>query len=293
MSSHYSVLSPNFRGTKKFNLLVLTRIVVESDFTDYQGVKLLNRDALLICDNKFNRIPVKANGEDSLLEVKEASYTVLEDNYNLGVIDALISFDVFANSTEEAVEKMRRTLEGDIVIKDFALSEADTDNMEFDCDVLLYQFDHNYLIKEITKYDEMPKKYEQFASLKVVVRGDIPYLGERNEPYKFDELLGNQNYKFDNFNLSIDGLRNVNYNLSLVSFETLEEGVAEFNFCLKFNNILGFGENHASDQFESIFRNENIKFSDFVFKDDENFIASKLEVKEIIESSVEDLAVKI
>jgi|GEM_PF-3521853 len=292
MSSRYSVLSPNFRGTKKFNLLAVTRIAVKSDFTEYKDVKLSNRTASLICDDKFNRIPVKLNGEDRLLEVKEASYSVLEDDYNVGIIDVLISFDIYANSVEEATEKMYRTLDGDVVINNFTLSDIDTYNMEFDCDVLLYQFNHNYFIKEITKYDEMPKKYEQFASLKVVVRGDIPYFGEWNEPYKFDELLGNQNYKFDNFNLSIDGLRNVNYNLSLVSFETLER-VAEFNFCLKFNNILGFSENHASDQFESIFRNENIKISDFVFKDDENFITSKLKVTEIIESSVEDLAVEI
>lgn len=298
MSSHFSVLHPNHRGTKKYNLLVTTKIVAESDFTDYQGVKLLNRDALLICDKKFNRIPVKVNGEDNLLEVKEASYTVLEDDYNVGVIDALISFDVFANSTEEAAEKMRRTLEGDIVIKDFTLSDMDTYNMQFDCDVLLYEFNHEYLIKKITRYDETPKKYEQLASLKVIVKGDIPKFiegmdGELNFLYKLDNLLDNLNYKFEGFKLSIDGLKKIDYKLLPISFKVIEDGEAEFIFAFNFLNISGYSADHVSDYFSSRFTPENITISGFTFTDDENFITANLKVVKIAESSIEDLAVEI
>ena len=45
--------------------------------------------------------------------------------------------------------------------------------MEFDCDILLYEFNQEYLMKEITQYDEVPEKYEQLASLKVLVN-DVP-----------------------------------------------------------------------------------------------------------------------
>lgn len=295
MSSRFSVLSKNYRGTKKYNVSVTTRILVHADFTDYKGVELSDRTALLVHDNKFNRVMVKFDGEDSLLKVKEASYSVLEDDYNVGVIDALISFDVFANNAEEAAEKMQRTLAGDIAIKDFTLSDMDTSNMEFNCDVLSYQFDHNYLMKEITKYDETQKKYEQLASLKVIVKGDIPKFLEGmdvdyNDPYELEDLMDNQNYKFDNFNLSIKGLRKVDYNLLPISFKALEDGISEFHFAFNFLNIYGYSPDHASDRFESIFIPENITISDFTFMDDENFIRTKLEVIKITDTTVEELA---
>lgn len=298
MSSCYSVLSPNYRGTKKYNLLVATRIVVEADFNEYKDVKLTDRTASLICVDRFNRIPVKIDGEDRLLEVKEASYSVLEDDYNVGIIDALISFDIYANSVEEATEKMYRTLDGDVVLNNFTLSDMDTYNMKFDCDILLYEFSHEYLMKEITRYDETQKKYEQFASLKVIVNGCIPKFlegvdGVCNVPYKFDELLGEKNYKFENLNLSIDGLKKVDYNLLPLSFNILGDGLAEFHFGLKFNNIYGFSPDHASDLFESVFIPKNIKFSNFIFLDEENLITAKLKVTKIIESSIDDLAVEI
>ncbi|MGA3598604.1 hypothetical protein [Lysinibacillus agricola] len=297
MSSRYSVLSPNYRGTKKFNVLATVQITAEADFTDYKGVKLLNRTALLVHDNKFNRVLVKFDGEDSLLKVKEASYSVLEDDYNVGIIDALISFNVFANSAEEATEKMRRTLEGDIVINNFTLDDMDTYNMQFDCDVLSYQFADNYLIKEITKYDATPKKYDQLASLKVIVHGDIPNFlegmdGDYNEPYELEDLMDNRNYKFDNFNLSIKGLKKVDYNLLSFSLKALEgeNGIAEFHFAFNFLNIYGYSPDNASDVFESLFIPENIKISDFTFTDDENFIKTKLEVIKIYDTTVEEVA---
>lgn len=52
---------------------------------------------------------------------------------------------------------MLRTLEGDITINNFTLLDADTSRMDFDCEILLYEFNHKYLIKEITHYDEAPK----------------------------------------------------------------------------------------------------------------------------------------
>ena len=112
MSSQYSVLNPNYKGAKKYSVLVSTRIVVQADFTDYKGVKLLNRDGFLRYKDKFNKLMVQLNGEDILIAVKEAAYSVLEDNENITVIDALLAFDIYANSVEEATEKMYRTLEG-------------------------------------------------------------------------------------------------------------------------------------------------------------------------------------
>lgn len=306
MSSCCSVLSPNYRGTKKYNLLVSTRIVVQADFTEYVDVELSNRTAFLIYNNRFNRIPIRMNGEDILLEVKEATYSVLDDGYNVGIIDALISFDIYANSVEEATEKMYRTLDGDIVLNNFTLSDMDTYNMQFECDILLYEFNHKYLMKEITKYDETQKKYEQLASIKIIVHGDIPNFLERvipedapecfhkwHEPYGSDDLSDGKNYIFENFNLSIDGFKKIDYNLLPLTLVTLEEGVAELQLGLKFNNILGFSEDHASDVFEELFIPKNISISDFTFTDDENFITANLKVVKIVESVVEDLAVAL
>ncbi|MFJ6266442.1 hypothetical protein ACIQGW_15835 [Lysinibacillus xylanilyticus] len=301
MNSRYSVLSPSYRGMKKYSVQVNTRIVVESDFTEYKGVKISNRSAYILHSDtlkKFHRVLVKYDRRESLLEVIEASYSVLGDDCNVGVIDALILFDVFANSAEEAAEKMCRTLAGDIVINNFTLSDIDTDNMNFDCDVLHYKFDHNYSIKEITKYDETPKKYEQLASVKVIVKGDIPKFlegmdGYCNEPYESEDLSDNENYKFEGFKLSIDGLRRVDYHFFPISFKSLDDGVAEFYFAFNFLNVNGYSEDNASDIFETIFIPKNIKISDFTFTDDENFITSKLKVVKIIKSLVEDLAVEI
>lgn len=157
MSSQYSVLHPKYRGTKKLNVLVSAQILVESDFTEYKRNKLLNRNAYIKYGDQFNRLMVQLDGEETLLEVKEVTYLVPKNNYNIGVIDVLLAFDVFANSAEEAAEKMRRTLEGDIPINNFTLIDADTSRMGFDCEVLSYQFYEEYLIKEITHYDEAPK----------------------------------------------------------------------------------------------------------------------------------------
>jgi len=289
MSSQYSVLSPNYRGTKKYSVLVTVQFAVEADFTDYKGVKLSERMGYLIYGDKFNRVLVKVGGEDNLLEVKEAYYSVLDDEYKIGVIDALISFDIFANSAEEAKDKMYRTLDGDIVINDFTLDDMDTYNMQFDCDVLSYQFDKNFLIKEITHYDETPKKYEQLASLKVLVKGDIPECF--HELYESENLCDNERYKFEDFNLTIDGLRKVVYKLLPISFKALEGGKAEFYFAFNFFNINGYSPDHASDQFEIIFGTpDNITISDFTFIDDENFIKSKLEVISITDAIVDEVA---
>lgn len=293
MSSCYSVLHPNYRGAKKYSVLVSTRFVVQADFTDYKGVKLLNRDGFLRYKDKFNKLMVQLDEEETLLEIKEASYSVPKKNYNIGVIDVLLAIDIFANSAEEAAEKMRRTLEGDIVIKNFKLIDADTSRMDFSCDVLSYQFDETYLIKEITRYDETPKKYEQLASIKVIVKGDIPKFiecfGEWSVPYKLDDLLDNENYKFEGFTMSIDGLKNIDYKLLPISFEVIEDGLAQFNFASNFH-VYGYSPDHASDQFESIFTPSNIKINDFTFIDDENFITTKLEVIEIIDTVVEEVA---
>ncbi|MGE7689647.1 hypothetical protein ACQKMI_10565 [Lysinibacillus sp. NPDC097214] len=303
MSSQYSVLHPNYRGIKKFNVIATVQFAVEANFTDYKGVKLSERMGYLIYGDKFNKLMVQLDGEEALIKVKEASYKVLEDDYNVGIIDALISFDIFANSSEEATEKMQRTLEGDIVINNFTLSDADTDNMEFECDVLSYQFDDNYLIKEITKYDETPKKYDQLASLKVLVKGDIPSLiegiipedapecfHEWNVPYKSEDLLDNENYKFEGFTMSINGLKKIDYKLLPISFKVLEDGLAEFYFAFNFLNVNGYSPDHASDVFESIFTPDNITINDFTFIDDENFITTKLEVVNITATTVEEVA---
>ncbi|EON72233.1 hypothetical protein [Lysinibacillus sphaericus] len=302
MSSLYSVLHPNYRGTKKYSVLVSTQILVVSDFTEYKGNKLLNRNAYLKYGDKFNRVMVQLSGEKTLVEVKEASYTVRKKNYYNTVIDVLLAFDVFANSAEEAVKKMRRTLEGDIVINNFILIDADTSRMDFDCEVLSYQFDDSYLIKEITIYDEMPKKYEQLASLKVFVKGDIPKLiegiipeevpecfGEWIVPYKSDDLSNDDIYKFEGFKLTIEGLKKIDYKLLPISFNVIGEGVAEFYFAFNFN-VYGYSPDHVSDLFEQIFNQENIKIDDFIFIDDENFITTKLEVIKIYDTIVEEVA---
>ncbi|WP_025115371.1 hypothetical protein [Lysinibacillus fusiformis] len=296
MSSCYSVLHPNYRGAKKYSVLVSTRIVVEADFTDYKGVKLLNRDGFLRYKDKFNKLMVQLNGEDTLIAIKEATYSVLEDNDNIAVIDALLAFDIFANSVEEATEKMYRTLEGDVVLNNFTLLDADTSRMEFDCDILLYEFNHEYLMKEITLYDEAPKKYEQLASLKVIVKGDIPEVpecfGEWGVPYKSDDLSNDDIYKFEGFNLSIEGLRKIDYKLLPISFKVIEDFLAEFTFAFKFK-IYGYSPDHVSDVFEEYFSPSNIRISDFIFMDDEHFITTELEVVKIAESLVEEWAVEI
>lgn len=288
MSSQYSVLSPNYRGIKKFNVLVTVQFVIEADFTDYKGVKLSERMGYLIYGEKFNKLMVQLDGEEALIKVKEAIYSVLGDNYNVGVINALISFDIFANSENEAAEKMRRTLEGNIVINNFTLSDADTSNMDFNCNVLSYQFDSNYLVKEVTKYDETPKKYEQLASLKVIVKGHIPECF--HELYESDSLCDNDIYKFEGFTMTIDGLRKIDYKLLPISFKALEDGLAEFYFAFNFFNINGYSPDHASDVFESIFTPDNTTISDFTFIDDENFITTKLEVISITDAAVEEVA---
>lgn len=105
MSSCYSVLSPNYRGVKKYSVLVSTRIVVEADFNDYNGVKLLNRDGFLRYMDKFNKLMVQLDGEDALITIKKASYSVLEGNDNIAVIDVLLEFDIFANNENEAAKR--------------------------------------------------------------------------------------------------------------------------------------------------------------------------------------------
>ncbi|MGE6513348.1 hypothetical protein [Lysinibacillus sphaericus] len=304
MSSQYSVLHPNYRGTKKFNVLVSAQILVESDFTEYKRNKLSDRNAYIKYGDKFNRLMVQLDGEETLLEVKEATYSVQKKNYNIGVIDVLLAFDIFANNENEAAEKMRRTLEGDIVINNFTLIDADTSRMDFSCDVLSYQFDETYLMKEITKYDETPKKYEQLASLKVIVKGDIPKMLEGsipdcaadcfyewNVPYESEDLLDNENYKFEDLTMSIEGLKKIDYKLLPISFKVLEEdGIAELCFAFNFFNIDGYSPDHASDQFESTFNHDNITISDFTFTDDENFITTKIEVINITEATVEEVA---
>lgn len=295
MSSQYSVLHPNYRGTKKFNVLASAQILVESDFNEYKGNKLSNRNAYVKYGDKFNRLMVfPLQGEEEIiLEVKETSYTVRKKNYSIAVIDVLFAFDVFANSAEEAAEKVRRTLEGDIAISNFTLIDADTSRMDFDCEVLSYQFDEAYLIKEITHYDEAPKKYEQLASLKVIVKGDIPEVpecfGEWGVPYKSDDLSNDDIYKFEGFNLIIDGLKNIDYRLIPVSFKVIEEGLAEFYFAFNFH-VYGYSADHASDLFEEYLSPSNIKINDFTFKDDENFLTTKLKVIDIIDTVVEEVA---
>jgi len=291
MSNHYSVLSPNYRGAKKFIVLASVRILVESVFTDYKGVKLSERMGFLIYGDKFNKLMVQIDGEEALIEVKEAIYSVPKKNYNIGAIDVLLAFDIFANSAEEATKKMRRTLEGNIVINNFTLSDADTDNMEFDCDVLQYKFDDNYLIKEITMYDEMPMKFDQLASLKVIAKGDIPECF--HELYESENLCDNESYKFEGFKLSIEGLRKVDYKLLPISFKTLEDGLSEFYFAFNFFNVCGYSPDHASDQIEQFFTPSNITISDFIFTDDENLISTNLEVIKIYDTVVEELAVEV
>lgn len=290
MCSCYSVLHPNYRGAKKYSVLVSTRIVVQADFTDYKGVKLLNRDGFLRYKDKFNKLMVQLNGEDTLIAIKEAAYSVIEDEDNIAVIDALLAFDIFANSVEEATEKMYRTLEGDVVLNNFTLLDADTSRMEFDCDILLYEFNHGYLMKEITLYDEAPKKYEQLASLKVLVN-DVPdaILNNCNFLYRSECLLDNNDYKIDNFNLTIKGLKKTEYELLPVSFKKIDDDLTEFTFAFNFV-VYGYSPDHASDLFESVFTSDNIKISDFTFNDDENFIDLSLSVNRIYDTIVEEVA---
>ncbi|MEK5486768.1 hypothetical protein [Lysinibacillus sp. FSL M8-0355] len=296
MSSQYSVLHSNYRGKKKFNVLVSAQILVESDFNEYKGNKLLDRNAYIKYGDEFNRLMVQLDGVENLLDVKETTYSVLNKNYNIGVIDVLLAFDIFANNENEAAEKMGRTLEGDIAISNFTLIDADTSRMDFDCEVLSYQFDEAYLIKEITHYDEAPKKYEQLASLKVIVKGDIPEVpecfGEWGVPYKSDDLSNDYIYKFEGFYLTINGLKNIDYRLIPVSFKVLEKGLMEFTFAFYFK-IYGYSPDHTSDVFEEYFSSDNIRISDFTFMDDEHFITTELEVVKIVESSVEELAVAL
>lgn len=302
MSSQYSVLHPNYRGTKKFNVLVSAQILVESDFTEYKRNKLSDRNAYIKYGDKFNRLMVQLDGDETLLDVKEVTYSVPKKNYSIAVIDVLLAFDIFANSAEEATKKMRRTLEGDIAINNFTLSDADTYNMEFNCIVQSHQFDENYLIKEITVYDEAQKKYEQLASLKVLVKGEIPYLvggiipeevpecfGEWNVPYQSEDLQDNDIYKFESFNVTIDGLKNIDYNLLPISFKVLKDELAEFNLAFNFH-VYGYSADHASDLFEEYFSPSNIKISNFIFIDDDNFITTKLEIIEITDTIVEEVA---
>lgn len=293
MSSQYSVLHSNYRGTKKFNVLVSAQILVESDFNEYKGNKLLDRNAYIKYGDEFNRLIVQLDGVENLLDVKETTYSVLNKNYYIGVIDVLLAFDIFANNENEAAEKMGRTLEGDIVISNFKLIDADTSRMDFDCEVLSYQFDEAYLIKEITHYDEAPKKYEQLASLKVIVKGDIPEVpecfGKWGVPYKSDDLSNDYIYKFEGINCQINGIKNIDYGLIPVSFKVLEKGLAEFNLAFNFR-VYGYSADHASDLFESIFTPDNTTISDFTFIDDENFITTEFEVIEIIDTVVEEVA---
>ncbi|WGT37146.1 hypothetical protein QH639_14960 [Lysinibacillus sp. 1 U-2021] len=290
MSSQYSVLHPNYRGTKKFNVLASTQILVESDFNEYKGNKLSNRNAYIKYGDKFNRLMVQLDGEETLLEVKETSYTVRKKNYSIAVIDVLFAFDVFANSAEEAAEKIRRTLEGDVVLNNFTLMDADTSRMEFDCDILLYEFSHEYLMKEITVYDEAPKKYEQLASLKVLVKG-VPdaFFNNCNFLYRSECLLDNYDYKIDNFNLTIKGLKKTEYELLPVSFKKIDDDLTEFTFAFNFV-VYGYSAENTSDAFESIYTPDNTTISDFTFIDDENFITTEFEVIEIIDTVVEEVA---
>lgn len=140
------------------------------------------------------------------------------------------------------------------------------------------------------------KKYEQLASLKIIVSGDIPYFlegmeGDCNEPYKSEDLSDGEIYQFENFNLSIDGLKKVDYSLYPLTIASIKEGIGELHLGLKFNNILGFSEDHASDAFEELFIPEGITISDFTFTDENTFITSNLKVVEIVESEIDDLAV--
>lgn len=233
---------------------------------------------------------VQLNGEDILIAVKEAVYSVLEDNENITVIDALLAFDIYANSVEEATEKMYRTLEGDVVLNNFTLLDADTSRMEFDCDILLYEFNHEYLMKEITQYDEVPEKYEQLASLKVLVN-DVPdaIFDYCNFLYRSECLLDNYDYKIDNFNLTIKGLKKTEYELLPVSFKKIDDDLTEFTFAFNFV-VYGYSPDHASDLFESVFTSDNITISDFTFNDDENFIDLSLSVNRIYDTIVEEVA---
>lgn len=130
-------------------------------------------------NRKQETVPLTSKVLQELLEYKlfcERHFKTLNDYVFVNRDGSPMSYDATKSVFKRLQEVMnfkdvrlsahtfRHTFTQKFLLGGGDVCDADTSNMDFNCDVLSYQFDKNFLIKEITKYDETQKKYEQLVS---------------------------------------------------------------------------------------------------------------------------------
>jgi len=136
-------------------------------------------------------------------------------------------------------------------------------------------------VKFVTE-SKMPSQIEIMGN-PIYENGKVKTFEVAKKNYNYEEI-NILNYTIENFNMSVEGLSECNFN-GYFTFKVLNEGKAEFELCVIIENV----HDDLIDNIDTLFTPNNISISDFVFKDDCYFLQLDMKVTEVIEAKIDDI----